>query len=59
MENSLAVWVDRLKYYANDAVMTCVAACIKPDATLKINGRSYKIERLLGEGGLYAILSGL
>lgn len=51
MENSLAVWVDRITYYARDALMTCAGACIKSDPTLKINGRSYQIAKLLGEGG--------
>ncbi|WWC61092.1 uncharacterized protein I303_103670 [Kwoniella dejecticola CBS 10117] len=44
--DNLALALDRLKFYAQDAVCIC-----KPDATLKINGRSYKIEKLLGEGG--------
>ncbi|KAK6902962.1 hypothetical protein I203_108223 [Kwoniella mangroviensis CBS 8507] len=44
--DNLAIALDRLKFYARDAVCIC-----KPDATLKVNGRQYKIEKLLGEGG--------
>ncbi|RSH91998.1 hypothetical protein EHS25_009369 [Saitozyma podzolica] len=49
--DNLAIALDRIKFYARDAVVTLTQCLCKPDATLKINGRSYKIERLLGEGG--------
>ncbi|ODO11615.1 hypothetical protein I350_00397 [Cryptococcus amylolentus CBS 6273] len=64
--DTLAIALDRAKFYARDAIFTLSQAsppllhahpltpaqCIcQPDATLKINGRSYKIEKLLGEGG--------
>ncbi|WVR05218.1 hypothetical protein IAU60_002230 [Kwoniella sp. DSM 27419] len=39
--DNLAIALDRLKFYARDAVVTLS----------QINGRSYKIEKLLGEGG--------
>ncbi|WWC90008.1 uncharacterized protein L201_004938 [Kwoniella dendrophila CBS 6074] len=39
--DNLAIALDRLKFYAQDAVVTLT----------QINGRSYKIEKLLGEGG--------
>lgn len=51
MSDTLAVFLDRAKFYAGDAFVTISQFCCKPDATLKINGRQYKIERLLGEGG--------
>ncbi|WVO22026.1 uncharacterized protein IAS62_003346 [Cryptococcus decagattii] len=44
--DAAAIAIDRIKFYARDALLT-----ITQDATLKINGRSYKIEKLLGEGG--------
>nr|XP_019042256.1 NAK protein kinase [Kwoniella bestiolae CBS 10118]OCF21186.1 NAK protein kinase [Kwoniella bestiolae CBS 10118] len=49
--DSIAIALDRLKFYARDAVVTLTQCICKPDATLKINGRQYKIEKLLGEGG--------
>lgn len=49
--DSLLIWLDRAKYYAVDAVSTISQCLCKPDATLKINGRTYKLDRLLGEGG--------
>lgn len=49
--DTVAIALDRLKFYAKDA-LNVVSQCVcKPDATLKLNGRSYRIERLLGEGG--------
>nr|XP_031862777.1 uncharacterized protein CI109_001789 [Kwoniella shandongensis]KAA5529849.1 hypothetical protein CI109_001789 [Kwoniella shandongensis] len=49
--DNFAIALDRLKFYARDAVLTLTQCICKPDATLKINGRSYKVEKLLGEGG--------
>ncbi|OCF55668.1 NAK protein kinase [Kwoniella mangroviensis CBS 10435] len=49
--DNLAIALDRLKFYARDAVVTLTQCICKPDATLKVNGRQYKIEKLLGEGG--------
>ncbi|OWZ58603.1 serine/threonine kinase 16 [Cryptococcus neoformans c45] len=49
--DAAAIALDRLKFYARDALLTITQCICKPDATLKINGRSYKIEKLLGEGG--------
>ncbi|KAK4684330.1 serine/threonine kinase 16, partial [Tremellales sp. Uapishka_1] len=51
MNDNVAIAIDRIKFYARDAVITLTQCICKPDATLKINGRSYKVERLLGEGG--------
>ncbi|GAA5876507.1 hypothetical protein JCM1840_005562 [Sporobolomyces johnsonii] len=36
---------------AKDAFYALAGSCCKPDATLKLNGRSFKIVKLLGEGG--------
>ncbi|GAA6025597.1 hypothetical protein JCM11491_004771 [Sporobolomyces phaffii] len=36
---------------AQDAFYALVGSCCKTDATLKLNGRSFKILKLLGEGG--------
>ncbi|KAE8537969.1 hypothetical protein D1P53_006036 [Cryptococcus gattii VGV] len=49
--DAAAIAIDRIKFYARDALLTITQCICKPDATLKINGRSYKIEKLLGEGG--------
>ncbi|ORX39901.1 putative serine/threonine-protein kinase [Kockovaella imperatae] len=49
--DSLALALDRFSFYAKDAMLSLTQCICKPDATLKINGRSYKIEKLLGEGG--------
>jgi hypothetical protein len=51
MNDAVAIFVDRAKFYASDAFLTLTQCICKPDATLKINGRSYRIEKLLGEGG--------
>ncbi|WVF72171.1 hypothetical protein IAT40_006983 [Kwoniella sp. CBS 6097] len=39
--DNIAIALDRFKFYARDAVLTLT----------QINGRSYKVEKLLGEGG--------
>lgn len=49
--DALAIFIDRAKFYATDAFLTVTQCICKPDATLTINGRSYRIEKLLGEGG--------
>ncbi|GAA5933799.1 uncharacterized protein JCM15063_000469 [Sporobolomyces koalae] len=36
---------------AQDALYALVGSCCKTDTTLKLNGRSFKILKLLGEGG--------
>ncbi|TXT07279.1 hypothetical protein VHUM_03449 [Vanrija humicola] len=51
MNDNVALALDRIKFYARDALVTVTQCICKPDATLKINGRSYKVEKLLGEGG--------
>lgn len=48
--DTVALAIDRLRFYANDALLTLTQCICKPDASLKINGRSYTIEKLLGEG---------
>jgi hypothetical protein len=49
--DTVLIYLDRARYYALDAVSTISQCLCKPDATLKISGRTYKVERLLGEGG--------
>ncbi|KAL7424144.1 Serine/threonine-protein kinase env7 [Cryptotrichosporon argae] len=51
MNDTLAIALDRLKFYARDAAITISQCICKPDATLKINGRAYVLERLVAEGG--------
>ncbi|RSH80238.1 uncharacterized protein EHS24_008811 [Apiotrichum porosum] len=50
-EHNLLIALDRIKFYARDALVTVTQCICRPDATLKINGRQFKVERLLGEGG--------
>ena len=50
--DTFLIYLDRARYYALDAVSTISQCLCKPDATLKISGRTYKVERLLGEGGM-------
>lgn len=49
--DALAIFIDRAKFYATDAFLTATQCLCRPDATLSINNRTYRIERLLGEGG--------
>ncbi|GAA5919962.1 hypothetical protein JCM6882_005940 [Rhodosporidiobolus microsporus] len=42
---------DRLLDSAKDAFYALAGSCCKQDATLSLNGRTYKVLRLLGEGG--------
>jgi hypothetical protein len=51
--DTVLIYLDRARYYALDAVSTISQCLCKPDATLKINGRTYKVEKLLGEGGKF------
>ncbi|KAM0791956.1 hypothetical protein ACM66B_004207 [Microbotryomycetes sp. NB124-2] len=37
--------------HARDAFLALTGSCCQTDATLKLNGRSFKIVKLLGEGG--------
>ncbi|KAK4049253.1 Serine/threonine-protein kinase env7 [Microbotryomycetes sp. JL221] len=37
--------------HARDALLALTGSCCQTDATLKLNGRSFKIVKLLGEGG--------
>ncbi|GAA5821526.1 hypothetical protein JCM11251_000891 [Rhodosporidiobolus azoricus] len=43
--------MDRLIDSAKDAFYALTGSCCKQDATLSLNGRTYKVLRLLGEGG--------
>ncbi len=51
MNDHLAIFLDRARFYIHDAALTVSQYICAPDATLKIAGRSYRIVRLLGEGG--------
>lgn len=43
---------------AQDAYFSCIGSLCKPDANIKLNGRTFKILKLLGEGGFaYVCLS--
>ncbi|KAI0029348.1 Pkinase-domain-containing protein [Vararia minispora EC-137] len=51
LPQSWLVTLDRIKYHAQDALST-VAGCIcQQQSKLKINGRTFHIVRVLGEGG--------
>ncbi|RXK39507.1 NAK protein kinase [Tremella mesenterica] len=49
--DTLAIALDRIRFYAKDAFVSISQCICKPDTTLKINGRSYHVKKLLGEGG--------
>jgi serine/threonine kinase 16 len=49
--DALAIFIDRAKFYATDAFLTATQCICSPSATLTINNRTYRIEKLLGEGG--------
>ncbi|GMK56986.1 hypothetical protein CspeluHIS016_0308260 [Cutaneotrichosporon spelunceum] len=51
MNDNLLIALDRIRFYAQDALMTVTQCICRPDATLKINGRQYNVDKLLGEGG--------
>lgn len=36
---------------AQDVYFSCIGSLCKPDANIKLNGRTFKILKLLGEGG--------
>lgn len=49
--DSLLNSLDLLKDKAQDAVLALTSCICQSSATIKVNGRSYKIIRILGEGG--------
>lgn len=51
MNDTLALFLDRARFYASDALLTATQCLCRPDPTLTINARTYRIHKLLGEGG--------
>lgn len=51
MNDTVALFLDRARFYIHDAALSLTQLICAPDATLKISGRSYRLVRLLGEGG--------
>ncbi|CAG8591468.1 1804_t:CDS:2 [Acaulospora colombiana] len=50
-QDSILSRFDSLKEQAKDAIWALAGCACKPAATVKVNGRKYKIVRALGEGG--------
>ncbi|CAG7849600.1 Serine/threonine-protein kinase 16; AltName: Full=Myristoylated and palmitoylated serine/threonine-protein kinase; Short=MPSK; AltName: Full=Protein kinase PKL12; AltName: Full=TGF-beta-stimulated factor 1; Short=TSF-1; AltName: Full=Tyrosine-protein kinase STK16; AltName: Full=hPSK [Serendipita indica DSM 11827] len=50
-QDSLLRRFDALKAQAQDAIWALTSCVCKPSATVKVNGRTYKIVKALGEGG--------
>ncbi|VDB86674.1 unnamed protein product [Peniophora sp. CBMAI 1063] len=51
LPQSWLVTIDRLKYHAQDALSAVTSCLWQQDQKVKINGRTFKILRVLGEGG--------
>ncbi|CED83691.1 other nak protein kinase [Phaffia rhodozyma] len=51
MSENLAIFLDRAKFYATDFATSLCSVLCKPSSELKINGRTFQIVKLLGEGG--------
>lgn len=49
--DSIFTSLDVLKDKLQDAIFALTSCVCQPSATIKVNGRSYKIVQILGEGG--------
>ncbi|KIM33499.1 hypothetical protein M408DRAFT_155596 [Serendipita vermifera MAFF 305830] len=50
-QDSIMRRIDSLRDQAKDALLALTSCVCKPAATVKVNGRTYKIVKALGEGG--------
>ncbi|KAL7413919.1 kinase-like domain-containing protein [Mrakia frigida] len=51
MSESVAIFIDRAKFYISDFTSSLLSVICQPSSALKINGRTFNVIKLLGEGG--------